>query len=38
VVGYVAGGRFRLDLRTIFPEQDDLVVAALKKCLTKNRA
>jgi L-seryl-tRNA(Ser) seleniumtransferase len=38
VVGYVAGGRFRLDLRTIFPEQDELVVAALRKCLTKNRA
>jgi L-seryl-tRNA(Ser) seleniumtransferase len=34
VVGYVAQGRFKLDLRTIFPEQDDLVVAALTRCLT----
>jgi len=34
VIGYVARGRFKLDLRTIFPEQDDLVVAALTLCLT----
>ena len=34
IVGYVANGKFKLDLRTIFPEQDDLVVAALKTCLT----
>ena len=38
VIGYVAGGRFKLDLRTIFPEQDDLVVAALTQCLTTSRA
>ena len=37
VVGYVKGDRFRLDLRTIFPEQDDLVVAALTQCLATNR-
>lgn len=30
VVGYVAGGKFRLDLRTIFPEQDEDLVRALK--------
>ena len=29
VVGYVSGGRFKLDLRTIFPEQDDAVIAAI---------
>jgi L-seryl-tRNA(Ser) seleniumtransferase len=30
VIGYVAKGRFKLDLRTILPEQDDEVVAALR--------
>src|SRR5262245_3958851 len=34
VIGYVANHRFKLDLRTIFPQQDDLVVAALRRCLT----
>ena len=31
VVGYIAGGRLRLDLRTVFPEQDDAVVAAVAR-------
>ncbi len=35
VIGYVARGALKLDLRTIFPEQDELVVAALTVCLTK---
>lgn len=30
VVGYVSGGRFKLDLRTIFPRQDDQVLAAVR--------
>ena len=30
VVGYVSGGRFKLDLRTIFPRQDSLVVEAIR--------
>jgi len=30
VIGYVAKGRFKLDLRTILPEQDDEVVTALR--------
>jgi len=30
VIGYVAKDRFKLDLRTILPEQDDAVVAALR--------
>ncbi len=38
LIGYVARDRFKLDLRTIFPHQDDLVVAALTQCLTPNRA
>ena len=38
LIGYVANGRFKLDLRTIFPEQDDLVVAALRECLTNKPA
>ena len=38
VIGYVARDRFKLDLRTIFPEQDELVVAALTACLTTKQA
>jgi L-seryl-tRNA(Ser) seleniumtransferase len=34
VIGYVAHQRFKLDLRTIFPEQDEIVVHALRQCLT----
>ena len=30
VIGYIADGRFKLDLRTIFPQQDDLVVDAIR--------
>ena len=30
VVGYIANERFKLDLRTIFPHQDDLVVDAIR--------
>src|SRR5881227_1126043 len=30
IVGYVAGGKFKLDLRTIFPRQDAQVVSALR--------
>jgi L-seryl-tRNA(Ser) seleniumtransferase len=30
VIGYIAAGRFKLDLRAIFPEQDDLVIDAIR--------
>jgi L-seryl-tRNA(Ser) seleniumtransferase len=30
VIGYIAGDRFKLDLRTIFPYQDALVVEAIR--------
>ena len=30
VVGYASGDRFRLDLRTIFPSQDDALVRTLR--------
>ena len=30
IIGYIAGDRFKLDLRTIFPEQDDLVIDAIR--------
>jgi L-seryl-tRNA(Ser) seleniumtransferase len=33
IVGRVAGGRYVLDLRTIAPEEDDTVIAALTKTL-----
>jgi len=35
VIGYIAQGKLRLDLRTVFPAQDELVAAALRSCLTK---
>jgi len=30
VIGYIAGGKFKLDLRTIFPRQDEELVTALR--------
>jgi L-seryl-tRNA(Ser) seleniumtransferase len=33
VVGYVSGGRFKLDLRTIFPRQDESIVSAVRSAL-----
>ncbi|PYJ25319.1 MAG: L-seryl-tRNA(Sec) selenium transferase [Verrucomicrobia bacterium] len=30
LIGYVANDRFKLDLRTIFPQQDDLVVRTIR--------
>ncbi len=30
IIGYVAGGKFKLDLRTIFPRQDAQVVSGLR--------
>jgi hypothetical protein len=30
IVGYIAGGKFKLDLRTIFPRQDAEIVSALR--------
>jgi L-seryl-tRNA(Ser) seleniumtransferase len=30
LIGYIANERFKLDLRTIFPHQDDLVVDAIR--------
>ena len=35
VIGYIADGRFKLDLRTIFPQQDDRVVEAIRAACTK---
>jgi len=34
VIGYIADGRFKLDLRTIFPQQDTLVVEAIRAACT----
>jgi L-seryl-tRNA(Ser) seleniumtransferase len=34
VIGYISNNRFRLDLRTIFPDQDLLVIEAIKQALT----
>jgi L-seryl-tRNA(Ser) seleniumtransferase len=38
LIGYVVRDRFKIDLRTVFPEQDELVVAALTACLTTKQA
>ena len=35
VIGYIAGDRFKLDLRTIFPHQDGLVIQAISAACTK---
>jgi hypothetical protein len=34
VIGYVNDGRFKLDLRTIFSHQDDLVIDAIRTACT----
>jgi L-seryl-tRNA(Ser) seleniumtransferase len=34
VIGYIANRAFKLDLRTIFPHQDDLVVDAIRSACT----
>jgi L-seryl-tRNA(Ser) seleniumtransferase len=36
IAGYIAGGTFRLDLRTIFPRQDAQVVSALRSAAEWN--
>ena len=35
VIGYIAENRFKLDLRTIFPQQDDSVISAARAACTK---
>jgi L-seryl-tRNA(Ser) seleniumtransferase len=36
IVGYIAGGKFKLDLRTIFPRQDAQLVRALRSAAQWN--
>jgi L-seryl-tRNA(Ser) seleniumtransferase len=38
VVGYVGGGKFKLDLRTIFPRQDAELLGVLRACLESSAA
>jgi L-seryl-tRNA(Ser) seleniumtransferase len=33
IIGYISGGRFKLDLRTIFPRQDKEIIPTLRTCL-----
>jgi L-seryl-tRNA(Ser) seleniumtransferase len=35
VIGYIANNRFKLDLRTIFPGQDDCVIRVIRAACTK---
>jgi len=37
VIGYLGGGRFKLDLRTVFPDQDAEVVRALQAALVPGK-
>jgi len=37
IIGYIANERFKLDLRTIFPEQDDVVVDAIRAACAGTR-
>jgi L-seryl-tRNA(Ser) seleniumtransferase len=36
VIGYIAGDRFKLDLRTIFPHQDALVIQAISAACSES--
>ena len=36
IIGYIANRSFKLDLRTILPHQDDLVVDAVRTVCTAN--
>ena len=36
IVGYIGGSRFKIDLRTVFPHQDDLVVDAIRTAATRS--
>jgi L-seryl-tRNA(Ser) seleniumtransferase len=35
VIGYIENKRFKLDLRTIFPQQDKSVISAVREACTK---
>jgi L-seryl-tRNA(Ser) seleniumtransferase len=35
VIGYITDNRLKLDLRTIFPQQEDLVIRAIRAAFTK---
>jgi len=35
VIGYIVDDRFKLDLRTIFPQQDDIVIRAIRAACSK---
>jgi len=35
VIGYIADNRFKLDLRTIFPQQDNILISAIRAVSTK---
>jgi L-seryl-tRNA(Ser) seleniumtransferase len=37
VIGYISGARFKLDLRTIFPGQDEQLVSAIQESLNLSR-
>jgi L-seryl-tRNA(Ser) seleniumtransferase len=36
VIGYVSGGRLKVDLRTVFPRQDDELIGALRAVLNSS--
>jgi hypothetical protein len=36
VIGYIADDRFKLDLRTIFPQQDELVIKVIRAASSRH--
>ena len=38
VIPYISGGRVKLDLRTIFPRQDQEVIRAIRQAISRNAA
>jgi hypothetical protein len=36
VIGYAGQGRFKIDLRAVFPHQDDLLTKAIEDALREN--
>jgi len=33
IIGYLSGGCYKIDLRTVFPEQDEVIVRSIRKAI-----
>ena len=36
LIGHIANDRFKIDLRTVFPEQDELLIEAIRSACSKS--